>query len=94
MPMIIGSTQSLSVSPFISFISNAFSFGMSSIGMQNVSTSSQPITQNLNFGVGSSSTPLQVVPWGGGISLHHSLHLEVGLSHILGLIPSWDGVVI
>jgi hypothetical protein len=62
--------------------------------MQNVSVGSQSFPQSSNVGVGSSSTPLQAFPWGGGNIPPSFPSLGVGLSHLLSLIPSWDGVVL
>jgi hypothetical protein len=60
--LIVGSTQPLNVASSSPFISNYFSFLMSSIGMKNVLASSQMHPQSTNVGVGSSSTPIQHFP--------------------------------
>jgi hypothetical protein len=65
-PFIFGSIHHLSLIPLLPLFSNTFSFGIPSIGMLNVSTSSHLIPQIINFAEGSSLTPLQVFPWGGG----------------------------
>jgi hypothetical protein len=93
-PLIVGSTQPLSVASSSSFISNTFSFGMSSIDMQKCVGWFQLIPQSTNVGVGSSSTPLQDFPWGRGhIPLHHSPHLESGYfpSSVPNPFMGWGG---
>jgi hypothetical protein len=65
-PLSTTSTQGLSVMSSTPLVSNDFSFRMLYIGMQCVSTSSNPIFQNPSFNIGSPSTPQQVFPWGRG----------------------------
>jgi hypothetical protein len=89
MPLIIGSTHPSSATPSLSLIYNDFSFGMPSIGMQNVSTNSRLITQKPNFWEGIYLT-CNVFLGVGGISLHRSLHPKEGIFHLLGLIQLWD----
>jgi hypothetical protein len=54
---IVRSTQPFDVTSLLPLVSIAFLSGMSSINMQNVSTSSQLIPQDTNIGTCSSSIP-------------------------------------
>jgi len=66
-PLIIGSTQPLSVASLsLPLVSNAFTFGMSLFGMQSMLVVSQPTPQVSSVGVGSFLIPNKVIPWGGG----------------------------
>jgi hypothetical protein len=63
--LIVRSTQPLGVTSSLPLVSNAFSFSMSSMSMQNVLNGSQSISQATNIGTGISSIPYQDFPSGG-----------------------------
>jgi hypothetical protein len=93
-PSIIGSTHPLSAAMSLPSTTNSFSFGMPSMSMQSILTGSQSLTQTSNIGVGSSSIPYQVVPWGGGHISPSFPSIGVGHSCLLALTLSQDGVVL
>jgi hypothetical protein len=91
--LIVGSTQPLSVaSSSLPLVSNAFTFGMSSFGMQNMSAGSQPTPQVSSIWCREffDSLPSYSMGWGAYLSIK-PLTWECVFFHPQVLIPLWDG---